>query len=201
MTFLESGLQFDFTPTNWRVMKYDTHRYFKILSGAGLKGIDFIGIHKEEALIFFEVKHFRTNNPNSKTTFLIFDDTALFIQNITAKMEDTITAIKVIIKYLNRKAWYRYFLKLEQYIPSQLLQQKDWYFWHQIHQLRSANTSNSFVIWLEIDSDYSEMADDTFWQSLQSKLTQELEQFNIRPILANRKTPVFSDDLNVKKGT
>jgi len=169
MTFLESGLQFDFTPTNWRVMKYDTHRYFKILSGAGLKGIDFIGIHKEEALIFFEVKHFRTNN--------------------------------VIIKYLNRKAWYRYFLKLEQYIPSQLLQQKDWYFWHQIHQLRSANTSNSFVIWLEIDSDYSEMADDTFWQSLQSKLTQELEQFNIRPILANRKTPVFSDDLNVKKGT
>ena len=201
MTFLESDLKFDFNPTLWRVMKYDAHHYFRTLSGAGLKGVDFIGIHQAKKLVFFEVKHFRTPISKTNTSIVLFEDTDLFVQNIGAKMEDTVTAIKVIIKYLTRKAWYRYFLKFEKYIPSSIFHKQDWYFWHQIHHLWTSNASKSFVLWLEIDPQFSIEANSDFRKDLQKRLEIAFDNFDIRPTIANRKKPVFRKSLDVKKGT
>lgn len=200
MTFQESDLQFDFSATHWQVMKYDTHRYYKILSGAGLKGVDFVGIYKEEQLVFFEIKHFRTNQATDNASFLLFEDTDLFVQNISDKMADTHTAIKVIIKYLNRKVWYRYFLKLEQYIPTSIFQQQDWYFWHKIHHFWESESPKSFILWLEIDPNYLAKANDEFMVDLQKKLNTSFESFDIQPIIASRKKPILEQHLNVKKG-
>jgi len=193
MTFQESDLQFYFDNAHWRVMKYDAHRYYKILSGAGLKGVDFIGIHNKKQLVFFEVKHFRSPKVNSK------ENEALFIQQIYDKMEDTITAIQVIEKLLNRKRWYRYFLKLESYIPFYFVQNRDWYFWHRIIQLWKVNSSNDFVLWVEIAPSYSKLGGNNFRKKLQEKLAIEFSEFKIQPILASIKNPIFKKDLNVKR--
>jgi len=56
MIFKESDLTFNFSQKEWEIIRYDTHRYYKILSGAGLKGVDFLGIYQKNKVVFFEVK-------------------------------------------------------------------------------------------------------------------------------------------------
>lgn len=201
MTFLESDLQFNFAATQWQIMKYDSHQYFKTLSGAGLKGVDFIGIYQQNQLVFFEVKNFRAYAAEVNTTFSIFENTALFIENIQYKLEDTLTAINVIIKYLNRKSWYRYFLKLESYIPARFFQNQDWYFWHQIHRLWKRDAVKTFVLWLEIDKKHAPKESANFKEALADELRKAIENHHFKVIISNKKNPVFIDSLNVKKGT
>jgi len=69
MQLKESALLFDFEETDWIVKKYDDHRYYKSLSGAGLKGVDFIGIFQQEKVVFIEVKNFRAKHPTRKEPF------------------------------------------------------------------------------------------------------------------------------------
>lgn len=201
MTFQESDLQFNFASSQWQVLKYDTHKYYKTLSGVGLKGVDFVGIYEKDQLVFFEIKHYRTHKTLPNATFVFFEDTPLFIQHIQDKMDDTVTAIKVIIKYLKRKFWYRSFLKLERFIPIRLIINKDWYFWHQLHKLWKSNASKTFLLWLEVDSNYSIKATDDFLGELQTKLSKAFEDFDFEPIIANMEKPVFTKGLKVKKGT
>jgi len=201
MTFQESSLEFNFLPTQWQVLKYDEHQYYKALSGAGLKGLDFIGIHQNTKLVFFEIKNYRTHRTHPKAKFILFEDMDLFVQHIKAKMEDTLTAIKVVIKYLKRKFWYRAFLRVAQFFPTIFIKNQDWYFWHQIHSLWVSSASKKFILWLEIDSNYSIKANETFLRELQEKLSAAFELFDIDPILAKIKQPVFEKTLNVKKAT
>ena len=44
--FIESDLQFYF-PDHWAVREYDNHRFYKNLSGLGLKGLDFLVLDPE----------------------------------------------------------------------------------------------------------------------------------------------------------
>ncbi len=201
MTFQESGLHFHFTPTQWQVMKYDGHQYFKTLSGAGLKGVDFIGIYQQNQLVFFEIKNFRAYPADSKGTFYLFEDSELFIENIHDKLEDTLTAIKVIIKYLNRKFWYRYFLKLEASIPARFFYKQDWYFWHQIYTLWNSKATKTYVLWLEVDAKYSTQENDNFKATLEKKLKEAIKSHNFHTVISNIKSPIYKESLHVKKGT
>ena len=58
MTYQESGLEFNFD-NNWVLKKYDSHPFYKSLSGANLKAVDFIGIWKNEILVLIEVKNYK----------------------------------------------------------------------------------------------------------------------------------------------
>lgn len=201
MTFLESNLQFNFDASNWKVLKYDAHKFYKTFSGAGLKGVDFVGIYQGEKLIFFEIKNFRIHPTKPDATFIVFEDTDLFVEQLKGKMEDTLTAIKVIVKYLQRKFWYRTFLKLEGFLPKSLVKNQDWYFWHQINTLRNSNSSQIFVLWLEIDSNYKTKTNATFFDELQEKLSEAFKHLAIKPKISNLKKPVFRKTLDAKKGT
>ncbi len=201
MIFQESDLQFYFDDSQWQVIKYDTHKYYKTLSGSGLKGVDFIGIRQENQLVFFEIKNFRNYQSTAATKYTLFKDTDHFIQQIQDKMEDTLTAIKVISKYLKRKSWYRFFLRIEPFIPNRLIKSKDWYFWHQISNLRNSSTSKTFLLWIEIDPNFKSKTSESFLEALQKKLIKAFENFDITPVLTNLKNPVYLEDLVVKKGT
>ncbi|NNE29048.1 MAG: hypothetical protein HKN16_05405, partial [Saprospiraceae bacterium] len=61
MIFSESGLQFQFS-NDWTVIKYDDHKFFRYLSGEGLKGVDFLGFTSEGGLFLMEVKNYRNVN-------------------------------------------------------------------------------------------------------------------------------------------
>ena len=117
MTFQESDLKFEFSDTHWLVKKYNTHRFFKILSGAGLKGVDFIGIYQNEQVVFWEVKNYRTKHRDKIQSYLVIDNTPVFIEKIVRKVVDTLTAISVVHQYLRRQWWYRFYIAYPNLIP------------------------------------------------------------------------------------
>ena len=50
----EVELMFD---NEWKVVKFDEHRYYRRLSGYGLKAVDFLAIHVEMGVAFIEMKN------------------------------------------------------------------------------------------------------------------------------------------------
>lgn len=57
MRFRESGLIFNF-PFDWKVIKWDEHRFFGYVSGRGFKGVYFMALRDEE-LYLMEVKNYQ----------------------------------------------------------------------------------------------------------------------------------------------
>ena len=199
MTFEESDLQFHFLPAYWRVKKYDTHRYFKILSGAGLKGVDFLGILQEKEVIFFEVKNYRTHHPTKPPSYLIFEDTEAFINRITNKLKDTLQAINIIHLYLERKWWFRWYLKWEQYLPNRIIQDRDWYFWYQVYKIGQHSHRRTLVLWLEIDHHYAPFSRVKLKALLDKALEKELSSLVEAIEIADLDAPVFRQQLKVRK--
>jgi len=199
MTFQESDLQFNFSDADWQVIKYDTHRYFKILSGVGLKGIDFLGIYQERQVIFFEVKNFHTNKVTKDNSYQIIDNTPLFIENIIHKIEDAKRAVKVVHQYLQRKWWYRFFLNYHSFIPSFFIQQKDWYFWYRIQAIIQAQTTLVCVLWLEIDIILPVEQKQPLMDAIETRLAEAVKDDSIKIVLANLERPIFESTLRVSK--
>lgn len=198
MTFQESDLKFQFSDADWQIIKYDAHRYFKILSGAGLKGIDFLGIYQGKQVVFFEVKNFHTHQPINNDAYQIIENTPEFIESIIGKMEDTLSAIKIVIQYLQRKWWYRLFLNYQQFIPTIFIQQKDWYFWHRIQALISDSEEWQFVLWLEIDGSITPAKKKALRTTIQKDLAKKVLSNKGIWVIANMEQPAFTTSLKVK---
>lgn len=69
--FRESDLQFKFNK-NWIIIAFDKTDFYKQLSGQGVKGVDFILLHKTQSIVYFiEIKNydqhgeFKTESPKS----------------------------------------------------------------------------------------------------------------------------------------
>ena len=199
MTFQESDLKFQFSDAAWQVIKYDTHRYFKILSGAGLKGIDFLSIYQGKQVVFFEVKNFHTHQPTKNGAYQIIENTQEFIENIIGKMEDTLSAIKVVTQYFHRKWWYRFFLTYHRFIPNIFIQQKDWYFWHRIQALINNSDEWRFVLWLEIDGSVTPATKEALRIIIQKALANKVLSNKGIWIIANMEQPAFPTSLTVTK--
>lgn len=197
MTFRESDLKFQFSDNEWQVKKFDTHRYFKILSGVGLKGIDFLGVYLEKQVVFFEVKNFHSNHPTKENNYLIFEDLSTFVEKVALKVEDTFTTINVISQYLLRKWWYRLFLKSSNWVPKALIQHKDWYFWYKIKILLDQKKEVIFVLWLEITSEDSTNNTRKLRESVESNLKKRLKAYRLMVILTCKNTPAFADSISV----
>lgn len=197
MIFQESDITFNFEDARWQIKQYDTHRYYKILSGAGLKGVDFLGILNQEKVVFFEIKNFHSNHPTQTSSYLIFDEQEKFIEKIADKLEDSVRAINVIIALMTKKRWYRLFIKWKKWIPRFLIKNKDWYFWHQIHQLGQQLNNQILVLWLEIDSPLSATDRQLLKKLLDTTLEKELTDFVGEVLIADYKHPVFETSLKV----
>ena len=197
MTFQESDLQFQFSDIDWQIKKYDAHRYFKILSGAGLSGIDFLGIYKETQVVFWEIKNYHSNDTSKIQDYLVINDTSLFIKKITAKMEDTLTAIRVINQYLERQWWYRFFLQYYQFIPTALVRRKDWYFWYRVQDLIQQEKAVVGVLWLEVAIDYTVEGKQELLTEIESALGKELTGKGIKILVASMDKRVFKPSLQV----
>jgi len=107
LVFSESGLSFQF-PKSWTVFKYDEHRFYTYLSGAGLKGVDFIAIDGDE-LILIEVKNYadRIIKENFDPMEGLLSEPAVYVEAYFQKFEDTFRLLDIIEQYYNRKWWYR----------------------------------------------------------------------------------------------
>lgn len=148
MEFIESGLHFRFAE-EWVVKKYDAHRFFQGLSGAGLKGVDFLGILEEE-LYLFEVKNFRRrqNWQAENPLEAILAGPAAFAEEIAYKVEDTLLAIDAIWQYYNRKWLFRRLLPAFRRLP---VTENDWRFWARAYALMQHPEQVNVVLWMETE--------------------------------------------------
>ncbi len=151
MIIREGGLQFKFGK-GWTVKKYDRHRYYRGLSGAGLKGVDFICLHNREELVLVEVKNYTTrHNREMKKSFKV--DTKPpeeLAHSVQQKLADTLVAIDAVFQYYQRGWVFRKFQPLIRYWPWASF---DRYFWTQAYELAQSRDTMRAVLWLELDTD------------------------------------------------
>ncbi len=178
MDLEESGLHFSFGK-NWAVKRYDKHRFYKWLSGSGLKGVDFIGIYEEE-LFLMEVKNFRRREAWHAEDPLqaIRADPEGFAREMAYKFEDTLLVIDTIWKYYNRKWLFRALLPLLFRLPPTTL---DWPFWAKAYRLLQAPSRIQLVLWIEMEKYPA-----AFMEKVEKELAREAGEWAGKVQLARR---------------
>ncbi|HMQ50083.1 MAG TPA: hypothetical protein PKA00_21860 [Saprospiraceae bacterium] len=148
MEFEESGLFFCFSP-DWVIKKYDQHKFYRGLSGVGLKGVDFLGIYQGQ-LVLFEVKNYRRRAAWHKDNPLdiIINDPAYLANAMSEKVLDTMTAIDAVWQYYRRKWWFRLFSPLIDRFANPNL---DAAFWAEAYQLMQQKEKLIAVLWFETE--------------------------------------------------
>ena len=94
MTFEESGLRFEFSPSHWSALfQYDQTRDFLKIRDAvpKTKGVDFVGIFQQNTMVLMEVKNFRGSRITNKPRIEQGDD-PLEVE-IAQKFKDTVAGV------------------------------------------------------------------------------------------------------------
>lgn len=161
--FIESDLQFYF-PDHWAVREYDNHRFYKNLSGLGLKGLDFLVLDPEDEghLYLMEVKNYRTRVREGITYEAPLKSAEELAATVAVKYEHTLRAIRAVHLHYQRKWWYRL---LHRMIQQSSYTQYDSVFWTRAYQLAGQPAQHSLLLWLE-----TEMEDQAYEQRLQKQL-------------------------------
>jgi len=102
--WIEGRQQVSF-PYNWWVIKLDGHRYYKHISGMGIKCVDYLAIDPEWGLYLLELKDYP-----SKATIPSTDQHEHMLQ---LKLKGSLKLIKTVNAALRRQWYYRLiFLRL-----------------------------------------------------------------------------------------
>ena len=176
-TFSESEIRFKF-PDDWFVFKYDEHRFYRYLSGEGLKGVDFIAIHQER-LILIEVKSYaiRFKKENYDPMSELLSDPSSYAKKYLRKFEDTFRLLDIIDQYYNRKWWYRkLFQPLKSYFSQKYILKTETGFWSKAIEILKKEEAIKLVLWLELAPDCPKTEADRlyhfFQNEIQSKITK-----------------------------
>ena len=185
-SYPESGLLFSF-PKNWRVFKFDDHRFYRYVSGYGIKGVDFIGITKERRLVLIEVKNYTDRFPADGIDPIqkIQKAPVAFAEQITLKFEDSFSLINGIHQFHQKQIWYRWLATPLLYIlPQQISMRYDWGFWSISYQLLKQNKTD-LVLWLELGSTISSKDEKELQAEIAAYFQKEFKSESI--VIANRK--------------
>ncbi|MCB0704912.1 MAG: hypothetical protein KDC34_06355 [Saprospiraceae bacterium] len=128
--FHESGLDFRFD-NRWIIRKYDEHTYYRGLSSAGLKAVDFIGIYQDTRAVFIEVKNYGQRSPKKAEEILLDPDP--FIERMLKKITDTRIGIRAIHGYFSRNWIYRLLYPRLINLPLRNWNRASWVFWAQLY--------------------------------------------------------------------
>jgi hypothetical protein len=162
-TFIESDLVFAF-PEHWGVREYDNHRFYKNISGLGLKGVDFLLVDPSGAghLYLMEVKNYRTRVREGIVYEAPLKSPEELAATIAMKYEHTLRAIRAVHLYYQRKWWYRL---LNRVIRKSQYTQYDSVFWTQAYELARQPSQHTFLLWLETETE-----DQAYEQQLQNSM-------------------------------
>jgi len=145
----ESGLTFNF-PQDWKVIKFDEHRFYQYVNGIGLKGVYFICIKPNGELLLIEVKNYADRFPQDgiKPVVAVLNNPIPYGQQIVQKFDDSARLIEVIHKYYLRKFWFRQFGPSLALILSEFFKPNfDWIFWLQAYQALIGHPPQTRLIW------------------------------------------------------
>lgn len=124
--FTESDQTVSF-PSDWWVIKLDEHRYYRRLSGQGLKAVDFLALHDDFGLMLIELKNYH-GRPVPADLGLTMEE----------KSADTARLIHIVNRYLQRKLYYRIFFS---WLKWYRICDREWIFWYKAQQqIEKGNT-------------------------------------------------------------
>lgn len=194
MTFTESTITFTFLPEHWELIAYDRHRYYNALKGAGLRGVDFLGIWKEETLVLLEIKSFRLREAAQSGPAIraLLEQPDLLFQAMVEKKTDSLRGLEGIEAFLRKRWLYRLLEPFFGKFPPRWQRVLPWSFWAKVWACRPSLRT---VLWLETDAEYEGWDEDRvarFRQHLREKLrTHQIE------LAGNGENP-FEGSLEVK---
>ncbi len=176
MQFQESDFLFNFNK-DWQIYRFDQHRFYRHLSAVGLKGVDFIGIYKNEFLMLMEIKNYnrRKASPVAPDIRDIIGMRPQLIDIFNHKLEDSMLAIKTVYKYYRRKFWYPLLSSIWKFFPFLLLKNTESYFWLRSYELLHQENKVHFVLWLETENQYPDLTA-TDIQALRVKIKKHASQ-------------------------
>jgi len=190
MTFAESDIQFRFSP-DWVVYRYDTHRYYRGWSGAGLKGVDFFGILRDDTLVLMEVKNYniRSSGKRGHTLDAILAEPRILTDAFGHKIADTLVAIDAVRQYWQRHWWRRWAWRWFSHRAPHSSEQA---FWARVCALAENPECCTAVLWLE-----SEALDYAFRQRIAAQLSGELSRLAAQVYVADGRMNPFDGSLEV----
>ena len=155
MTFHESGLTFNF-PEDWKVIKWDEHRFYGYVSGRGFKGVDFMAL-RNDGLHLIEVKNYRDRRPqDGQHPFdLVMADPDFYAAIFLQKFADSFALIEIIEKYYLRKRFFNWWSRrnywgLKTLAHLSFFQKSDLIFWTRAAQIiREQPEKVQLDLWLE----------------------------------------------------
>lgn len=136
MKFLESDIDFEFG-TACLVKKFDEHRYYNILSGSGLKGVDFIVLVECRQVVLIEAKNYkkRSFSPVPPDVSDLMGRPIPLADHFASKLKDSLTLISVVNKFFRKKWWYWLYMKCWTLFPLAQQVKTDMGFWLRVHEI------------------------------------------------------------------
>lgn len=145
--YQESDLTFNFPP-GWAIRKYDDHRFYRGLSGHGLKAVDFIALLPDGRLCLIEVKNYHPRMDEDGKLHPVDRKKAKELAgSLAQKYADSLRAIMVINRYYRSKWYFRW---RQWFFPSALFGFKsDLLFWTTAAKRAAAPLPTTILLWLE----------------------------------------------------
>lgn len=188
--YVESNLHFHFSP-KWAVKKYDAHRFFQGLAGAGLKGVDFIATDGQR-LLLCEVKNYRRRQAwqHENPVDAIMAQPEVFALEMGQKVVDTLRGISIIGQYYHRKWIFRLLRPLLLRLAPN---GQDWRFWAHACHLIQTSENISFMLWLETEAPQFRLA-----QSVETALRRQLVGRVEAIFVAHNNHQPLQDEISVR---
>lgn len=187
-TFVESGLSFEF-PEDWKVLKYDSHRFYGYLSGSGLKGVDFIALNGEQ-LFLIEIKNYveRYYKDGQHPMDALMDNQEAYAFGFQRKFTDTIKLLEVIGQYYKRKWWFWIFQKSRYWFSLEKVIQTEAGFWTRAFELLQKKDKVELILWLELSPKFDLEVHNQLNTFFEKKLKESLSP-DMKFTLTNQKKP------------
>ena len=201
--FDESDLKIEFG-TNWTVKKYDDQTYFTLLSGRGLKGVDFIGIYGKDSLYLIEVKnyHKRSYSPVAPDWADLQGSPPPLVEIMYKKIEDSLRLIRIVATYHSRQWWFRFAKYFRNLFDLKGLE-KDWQFWDKVAEIALQKDKVFPVLWLELSPEFLRDTE-LKKQDLKTRITTEVSKLlknsshNLKIVSINNWGEIALHDVKVK---
>ena len=193
-TFEESGWQFQFAD-HWEVIPYDRHRYYRYLSGHGLKGIDFLAWNRrEDRLLLLEVKNFAPQDwegPSPNMTRVLANPEA-YAERMIEKFRDSLRLFEIIHRYRARQWGPRnYWHFRDHWIPPRWRTHLPLSIWERAYRLsQGSGAAICLCLWIQLADEVARSKAQHFRKTLEHTLQQGLAKDGFTFLLASPQHPL-----------
>ncbi len=179
-TFEESGLTLSFGE-QWIVRRYDAHPFYRLLSGRGYRGVDFMLLHRSEPrAVWIEVKNYavryRGQTPRKLPKYV--RQPALLAGVLADKAKDTERGLRQIERHYRTRWWWGVWggpqlrFALSGHRWQRKLRERDAVFFPMLAQLQTAGLTR-YVVRLGVETAYANIpgfSAEGFRQNLEREL-------------------------------